>query len=116
MSIATHITNNGRLTVVTLVGACGPQGARGGITFLGELGSAGDLPPTGAPGDAFAISGRIFLRTADERWVDAGPVGAPGKDGQIRFTGSGEPPAVIVGAQPGDTYLDLDTGNIFKLI
>ena len=45
-----------------------------------------------------------------------GPPGAPGKDGQIRFTGRGAPPAVVVGAEPGDTYLDLDTGNIFKLI
>lgn len=40
--------------------------------------------------------------------------GPPGKDGQIRYTGNG-PPGVIVGAEPGDTYMDLITGDIFKL-
>ena len=44
-----------------------------------------------------------------------GPPGPPGHPGQIRFTGNGAPPAVIVGAEPGDTYLDLDTGDIYKL-
>ena len=43
-----------------------------------------------------------------------GPPGPRGKDGQIRFTGFG-PPNVIVGAEPGDTYMDLATGDIFKL-
>ena len=44
-----------------------------------------------------------------------GATGPAGKDGQIRFTGHGAPPTVIVGASPGDTYLDLDTGDIYKL-
>lgn len=43
-----------------------------------------------------------------------GPQGTPGKDGQIRYTGHGAP-GVIVGANPNDTYLDLDTGDIYKL-
>lgn len=43
-----------------------------------------------------------------------GPPGPPGRDGQIRFTGHG-PPGVIVGAQPEDTYVDLLTGDIYKL-
>lgn len=43
-----------------------------------------------------------------------GTPGPPGKDGQIRFTGNG-PPGTIVGAEPGDTYMDLLTGDIFKL-
>lgn len=30
MAITTHITNNGRLTVVTVVGVRGPQGGPGG--------------------------------------------------------------------------------------
>lgn len=97
-------------------GAPGPQGESGhGITFLGELASTADLPAAGDAGDAFAIAGRIFLRTAAGDWVDAGPVGAPGKDGQIRFTGAGAPPALIVGASPGDTYLDTETGHIYTL-
>lgn len=97
-------------------GAPGPQGESGhGITFLGELASTADLPAAGDAGDAFAIAGRIFLLTAAGDWVDAGPVGAPGKDGQIRFTGAGAPPALIVGASPGDTYLDTETGHIYTL-
>ena len=52
-------------------------------------------------------------------WTNAGPIqgppGPPGHPGQIRVTGNGAPPAVIVGAEPGDTYLDLDTGDIYKL-
>lgn len=43
-----------------------------------------------------------------------GVPGPPGKDGQIRFTGHG-PPGTIVGAEPGDTYMDLNTGDIYKL-
>ena len=43
-----------------------------------------------------------------------GPTGAPGRDGQIRFSGHG-PPGVIIGASPDDTYVDLDTGDIYKL-
>ena len=43
-----------------------------------------------------------------------GPPGPPGKDGQIRFTGMG-PPGTIVGSSPGDTYMDLATGDVYKL-
>lgn len=43
-----------------------------------------------------------------------GPQGPPGKDGQIRYTGQG-PPGTIVGAQPGDTYLDTLTGDVYRL-
>ena len=45
----------------------------------------------------------------------AGPAGPAGADGQIRYTGIGPPPIVIVGASPGDTYLDLLSGDIYKL-
>ncbi|NYT76569.1 hypothetical protein H0A71_06160 [Alcaligenaceae bacterium] len=47
---------------------------------------------------------------------EPGPKGDPGHPGQIRFTGNGAPPSVIVGAEPGDTYLDLISGDIYKLI
>lgn len=97
-------------------GVPGPQGeGGGGITYLGALPDASLLPGTGAPGDAFSIGGRLHMRTTAGDWVDAGPVGAPGKDGQIRFTGAGAPPALIVGASPGDTYLDTETGHIYTL-
>ena len=40
MSISTHITNNGRLTVVTVVGVRGPQGGSGAGTGTNPLISA----------------------------------------------------------------------------
>jgi len=40
-----------------------------------------------------------------------GPVGP---SGQPRFVGSG-PPGTIIGANPGDRYLDASTGIIYRL-
>ena len=96
----------------------GPPGAPGaGLRITGVLPSAADLPPTGALGDAYLIAGDLYVW--DAAWVNAGPIqgppGPPGHPGQIRYTGLGPPPAVIVGAEPGDTYLDLNTGDIYKL-
>ena len=96
----------------------GPPGAPGaGLHITGVLPSAADLPPTGALGDAYLIAGDLYVW--DAAWVNAGPIqgppGPPGHPGQIRYTGLGPPPAVIVGAEPGDTYLDLNTGDIYKL-
>ena len=99
-------------------GPDGPPGTPGaGLHITGVLPSAANLPPTGALGDAYLIAGELHVW--DAAWVNAGPIqgppGPPGHPGQIRYTGLGPPPAVIVGAEPGDTYLDLDTGNVFKL-
>ena len=96
----------------------GPPGAPGaGLHITGVLPSAANLPPTGALGDAYLIAGELYVW--DAAWVNAGPIqgppGPPGHPGQIRYTGLGPPPAVIVGAEPGDTYLDLNTGDIYKL-
>lgn len=44
-----------------------------------------------------------------------GPTTILAGNGQPRFTGIGEPPAMIVGAQPGDEYLDTASGLIYKL-
>lgn len=121
--LVTTIVHQGQCVSVTVVGVPGPSapGSSGGLRFLGALPSVADLPVTGTPGDAYVIDGRIHMFSTAGAWVDSGPVGAPGadgtdgKDGQIRFTGRGAPPTVIVGAEPGDTYLDLDTGDIYKL-
>lgn len=98
-------------------GAAGPPGA--GLSILGVLDSPSDLPVTAQASDAYLIGGDLWVY-AGTGWTNAGPVqgppGARGKDGQIRFTGHGAPPTVIVGSEPGDTYLDLDTGDIYKLI
>lgn len=61
--------------------------------------------------DDVAPSQRAVAEAIDAIELTPGP---PGKDGQIRYTGNG-PPGVIVGAEPGDTYIDLLTGDIFKL-
>jgi hypothetical protein len=43
-----------------------------------------------------------------------GPSGPPGPAGQPRWEGTG-PPGVIVGASPGDLYLDRTTGDLYRL-
>ncbi len=63
--------------------------------------------PMGPPGGASGATGATG---------PTGSTGPAGRDGQIRFTGIGAPPAVIVGANPGDTYCDLATGDVYKLI
>ena len=100
-------------------GPDGPPGAPGaGLHITGQLPDASQLPATAQPGEAYLIAGDLHVWIAGG-FVNVGPIqgppGPPGHPGQIRFTGHGEPPVVIVGAEPGDTYLDLDTGNIYKL-
>lgn len=75
------------------VGKVGPPGPPG------PPGPEGPPGPQGEPGTG----------------TTPGPPGPAGKDGQIRFTGHG-PPGTIVGAEPGDTYMDLTTGDIYKLM
>lgn len=99
-----------------IVGAPGAPGA--GLHITGTLPDVSALPVTAATGDAYLIAGELHVWIAGG-FVNAGPIqgppGPPGHPGQIRYTGLGPPPAVIVGAEPGDTYLDLDTGDIYKL-
>ena len=113
------------IVLPTLVGPPGPAGEPGqagptgaGLHITGALPDVSALPASAATGDAYLIAGNLHVWIAGA-WVNAGPIqgppGPPGHPGQIRFTGHGAPPMVIVGAEPGDTYLDLDTGNVFKL-
>lgn len=46
-----------------------------------------------------------------------GPQGPPGPASSLPATwwGSGEPPEVIPGAKPGDTYIDRTTGTTYEL-
>lgn len=45
----------------------------------------------------------------------AGRDGIDGKDGQPRFEGAGPPPDLIVGSTPNDLYLDVLTGDLYRL-
>ena len=98
-------------------GQTGPAGADGaGLRVLDVLASTADLPTSAQAGDAYLVGMNGWLWNG-AAWKDMGPIQGPrGKDGQIRFTGNGPPPAVIVGSEPGDSYLDLITGDTFKLI
>lgn len=57
------------------------------------------------------------------RVVEGGPVGPPGVDGRDGINGQsagrrwyGEgPPGLVVGAAPGDEYLDILTGDLYNL-
>ena len=65
-----------------------------------------------------ALATSVGLQGPRGEMGPVGPAGAQGpsggKPGQIRFTGNG-PPGVIIGAEPQDTYLDVDTGVIYRL-
>lgn len=97
-------------------GQTGPAGADGaGLRILDVLASTVDLPTSAQAGDAYLVGTNGWLWNG-AAWKDMGPIQGPrGKDGQIRFTGNGPPPAVIVGSEPGDIYLDLLTGDTYKL-
>ena len=105
-------------------GPAGPEGPAGadspGLRILDQLDSVDDLPVGATPGDAYLVGAGdaqttwLFNGTV---WKDIGSLRGPkGKDGQIRFTGQGDPPAFIPGAEPGDVYLNTLTGDTFKLI
>lgn len=104
-------------------GLPGPAGERGdpgaGLALNGVLSSPANLPLSAAAGDAYLIAGDLWV-FGGVTWTNAGPVQGPqgerGKDGQIRYTGYGAPPTVILGAEPNDVYLDLNTGDIYKLL
>lgn len=97
-------------------GQAGPAGADGaGLRILDVLASTADLPASAQVGDAYLVGVNGWLWNG-AAWKDMGPIQGPrGKDGQIRFTGNGPPPAVIVGSEPGDIYLDLMAGDTYKL-
>jgi hypothetical protein len=61
--------------------------ATGPLTIIDELPSTGDLPASGAGGDAYLIGGHVYVwATGTGEWVDAGSFegtpGAPGDDGR----------------------------------
>ena len=133
MSLITHITQAPQITlvggtapqIVTLVGVPGlpgPAGAHGaGLAVAGAVDSAALLPAAASAGDTWVTRDDGHGHTWNgAAWVGIGPIaiqgpaGAAGKDGQIRYTGHGAP-GVILGAEPGDTYLNLLTGEIYKL-
>lgn len=53
--------------------------------------------------------GRVVVMTGATTNTDSGTPGQP------RWTGEGPPPATIIGASPGDTYLDTLTGDLYRL-
>lgn len=104
-------------------GVPGQPGAKGdagdGIRVLGTYATLADLQaahPSGAVGDAYSVGGDLYVWNVDtSAWANAGAFRGPAGDpGQIRFVGTGAP-GTIIGASPGDTYLDMTTGTIYQL-
>lgn len=91
--------------------ADGEPGWDGDALYIGDGVTKGGKPAGGS-------GGGLTQSVADARYVKQSDIGdlkgADGKDGQIRFTGHGAP-GTIVGANPGDTYMNLDNGDIYKL-
>lgn len=73
------------------IGPIGPQGVDGkGVNILGEFSSPSNLPLTGSHGDAYLITGNMWIWTGSA-WKDVGsiqgPQGATGSKGDTGATG-----------------------------
>jgi len=86
-------------------GAEGPTGATGPQGETGATGPQGDTGPQGVPGSTGAQG-------------NDGPMGPPGNDGPMGPPGStwlsSTGLAPQPGINPGDQYLDSDTGNVYQ--
>ena len=76
-------------------GATGPQGPKGdvgaGLKIVGTVANSGALPATGTTGDAYLISGDLWVWTGSA-WTNAGPVQGPqGATGPAGATGATGP-------------------------
>lgn len=89
----------------------------------GSLGSPGVVvpgqplvPPFGLPERAPANRVVVPFPGPPGNTGEQGPVGPPGPafSGKAIWYGDG-PPDVIVGAKPGDSYIDLTTGDVYEL-
>ena len=69
--------------------------------------------PTARIGVSASTGAQVILVPSGGAQGPPGPPG-PGYAGEAWFYGSG-PPGTIIGSQPGDNYMDLDTGTIWKL-
>lgn len=60
-------------------GLQGPPGKDGtGVTIIGSLPSEQDLPPVGAPGDAYMIEGNLYVwQDNTKTWKNVGPIQGP---------------------------------------
>lgn len=120
-------TTGGGVQQVGVPGLQGPPGEPGrNFQLAGSVADYAALPVLALEdaGQAWMTNndGRVYVWSGSA-WpaegaapVLQGPAGKDGAPGQIRFTGHGPPPAVLVGASPGDLYLDLDTGTTYQLI
>lgn len=72
------------------------------LAHVVDVGIAGPVGPPGGPG----------LTGPPGETGAPGPTGAPG---QPRYVGAGPPPVTVIGAQPGDRWLDETTGTIYRL-
>lgn len=99
-----------------------PKGKDGtGVNILGEKPTQGDLPGTGNPGDAWLISGDLWVWDADnDTWINVGSIQGPAGETAEVAVGSvttntlacGVDAAVAVnagvGSTPSDLTLDFD--------
>lgn len=82
----------------------------GGGSPVQEVSGAAQPTALSAPPGAVDVSSTAALEIPGPQ----GPQGPTGSPGQPRWAGEG-PPGTIIGAQPGDAYLDTLTGNLYQL-
>jgi len=84
------------------VGPQGPQGPQGEQGVQGPAGPQGEVGPQGPQGPTGAEGAQ-------------GPQGPAGARGTKWFTGAGVP-GTLTDQQPGDLYLDITTGDVYRLV
>jgi hypothetical protein len=88
-----------------------------GTVVGGGVGPVGPPGPPGPPGPGLTdeqLQELQDLIAAGGVGAGVGPAGADGKDGTLWFFGDGAP-GLLVGARPGDAYLDVLNGQIYTL-
>ena len=101
-----------------------PKGKDGtGVNILGEKPTQGDLPGTGNPGDAWLISGDLWVWDADnDTWINVGSIQGPAGESAEVAVGNVTTNTLscgniatatvnaAVGSTPSDLTLDFDFG------
>jgi hypothetical protein len=102
-----------------------PKGKDGtGVNILGEKPTQGDLPASGNPGDAWLISGDLWVWDADNNtWINVGSIQGPAGDSSEVAVGTvttstlacGNDAVVEVNAATGSTPSDLTLDFDFSI-
>lgn len=87
-----------------------------GVAAAAATADAAQATANAAGASAYNLAVAAGFVGTEAEWLASlvGPPGPQGNPGQPRWAGEG-PPTVVVGASPGDVYLDTLTGDLYLL-